>query len=151
MDGGLGRTDEIRQELVTSWRGEESEARSSVWPSFLSLPLAIAFLVLAAGLYFIVRRGERAEFEPADQVAPEGTWRSTLLVGFSELENGRPLKSFMLILILVCLLSLPWAVKLGYRIPWIYGPGGSGAALVAAVGLGIFVLLRLIGHARGAH
>ena len=151
LDGGLGRTDEIRQELVTSWRGEESEAGSSAWPSFLSLPLAIAFLVLAAGLYFIVRRGERAEFEPADQVAPEGTWRSTLLVGFSELENGRPLKSFVLILILVCLLSLPWAVKLGYRIPWIYGPGVSGAALVAAVGLGIFVLLRLIGHARGVH
>jgi len=62
LDGGLGRTDEIRQELVTSWRGEESEARSTAWPSFLSLPLAIVFLVLAAGLYFVGRRGERAEF-----------------------------------------------------------------------------------------
>jgi Na+/H+ antiporter NhaD/arsenite permease-like protein len=137
--------------LVRSWRGQESEGRSAAWPSFLSLPLAIAFLVLAAGLYLIVRRSEREKFHPADQVAPEGSWRSTVLVGFSEVENGRPLKGFALVVLLVVLLSLPLAEKLGYRIPWIYGPGGSGAALVAAVGLGIFVLLRLIGHARGSH
>lgn len=151
LDGGLGRTDEIRTELVDSWRGEDSETRSSAWPSFLSLPLAIAFLVLAAGLYLVVRRGEREEFKPVDQVAPEGSWKSTLLVGFSELENGRPLKSFVLILTLVVLLSLPWADRLGYRVPWIYGPAGSAAALAAAVGLGLFVLVRLIGHARGSH
>ncbi len=151
MDGGLARTEEIRGELVQSWRGEESEGRSSAWPSFLSLPLAIAFLVLAAGLYLIVRRSERKKFHPADQVAPEGSWRSTVLVGFSEVENGRPLKGFALVLLLVVLFSLPLAAKLGYRIPWIYGPGGSGSALVAAVGLGTFVLLRLIGHARGSH
>lgn len=151
LDGGLGRTDEIREELVSSWRGEESDGRSSAWPSFLSLPVAIAFLVLAFGLYFIVRRSDRPEFRSAEQVAPKGSWRSTLLVGFSELENGRPLKGFALILVLVLILSLPWAARLGYRLPWVYGPGGSGAAIAASVGLGMFVLVRLIGRAKGAH
>jgi len=150
LDGGLQRTDEIRDQLVLSWRSEEAEGRwSAVWPRVLSLPLAIAFLVMAAGLHLIVRRGERAAFKPAEKLAPEGTWRSTLLVGLAEVENDRPLKGFFVILLLVMLVSLPWAAELGYRLPWIYGPGGGGAAILATVGLAIFVLVRLVGHSRG--
>jgi len=150
LDGGLSRTAEVREQLVASWRSGESEGRwTSVWPRVLSLPLAIAFLILAAGLHLIVRRGERAEFVPADKLAPEGTWRSALLVGFAEVENDRPLKGFFLILFLVTLISLPWAAELGYRMPWIYGPGSSLASILAAAGLGTFVLLRLVGHTRG--
>jgi len=150
LDGGLGRTDEIREQLVSSWTSEETKSRwSAVWPRVLSLPLAVAFLVLAAGLHLIVRRGDRAEFRPAGKLAPEGTWRSTLLVGFAEVENDRPMKGFFIILWLVMLISLPWAAELGYRLPWIYAPGGGLAAILAAAGLALFVLLRLIGHSRG--
>ena len=141
LDGGLQRTDEIRDQLVASWRSEEAEGRwSALWPRVLSLPLAIAFLVIAAGLHLIVRRGERAVFRPAEKLAPRGSWRSALLVGFAEVEDDRPLTGFFLILVLVTLFSLPRAAELGYRLPWIYGPGGGLASILAAAGLTMFVL-----------
>ena len=150
LDGGLQRTDEIREELVTSWRSEDAKGRwSALWPRVLSLPLAIAFLVIAAGLHLIVRRGERAVFRPGEKLAPRGTWRSALLVGFAEVENDRPLKGFLLILVLVTLFSLPQAAELGYRLPWIYGPGVGMASILSAAGLAIFVLIRLFRHFRG--
>jgi tetratricopeptide (TPR) repeat protein len=150
FDGGLSRADEIRDQLVSSWNSDEAEGRwSAVWPRFLSLPLAVAFLAIAAGLHLIIRRGQRAVFRPADKLAPRGTWRSTLLVGFAEVENDRPLKGFLLILLMVMLVSLPWAAELGYRLPWIYGPGGGVASVLAAAGLAIFALSRLVGHSRG--
>lgn len=150
LDGGLQRTEEIRDQLVSSWNRDEAESRwSSVWPRFLSLPLAIAFLVIAAGLHFVVRRGERPVFKPAENLAPQGSWRSALLVGFAEVENDRPLKGFMVILALVLLISLPWAAELGYRLPWIFGPGSGMASILAAVGLAVFGIYRLIGHSRG--
>ncbi len=149
-NGGLTRTDQIRQELVSSWRGEEPGGRwASVWPRFLSLPLAVAFLVIAAGVHLIVRRGQRAVFKPAERLAPEGSWRSALLVGFAEVENDRPLKGFFSVLLLVALVSLPWAAELGYRLPWVYGPEGLIASVVAAIGLAVFMLTRLVGHFRG--
>lgn len=150
LDGGLQRTDEIRDQLVASWRSKEAEGRwSALWPRVLSLPLAIAFLVIAAGLHLIVRRGERAVFRPAEKLAPRGSWRSALLVGFAEVEDDRPLTGFFLILVLVTLFSLPRAAELGYRLPWIYGPGGGLASILAAAGLTMFVLVRLFRHFRG--
>jgi len=151
LDGGLDRTEEIRDELVASWTSEEDKGRgSAVWPRVLSLPLAIAFLVMAAALHLIVRREGRAEFRPAEKLAPAGTWRSTFLVGFAEVENDRPMKGFFLLLLLVVLVSLPGAAELGYRLPWLWGPSGRGAAIFAAVGLALIVLVRLIGHGRRA-
>ena len=107
----------------------------------------MAFLVLAAGLHFVVRRGSTHEFDPVSQLAPPGSWLGTLLVGYAEVENGQPLRGYLNLLLLALLVSLPWAGELGYRLPWIYGPGGSAAA-VAAAGLSIFTLVRLAGHSR---
>jgi tetratricopeptide (TPR) repeat protein len=150
LDGGLERTDEIREQLVASWRSEEVGSRwSGLWPRVLSLPMAIVFLVIAAGLHLVVRRTERAPFKPGDRLAPRGSWRSALLVGFAELEDERPIRGFVLILLLVVLLSLPRAAELGYRLPWIFGPGAGLASAVAATGLSIFVLIRLVRYLRG--
>lgn len=150
LDGGLHRTDEVREELVASWSSEEAAGRwSALWPRVLSLPLAIAFLVIAAGLHLIVRRGERAVFRPGERLAPRGTWRSAFLVGFAEVEDERPLKGFLLILVLVTLFSLPQAAELGYRLPWIFGPGGGLTSVLSAAGLATFVVIRLFGHFRG--
>lgn len=150
FDGGLSRADEIRDQLVWSWNGEQSEGRwSSVWPRFLSLPLALAFLAIAAGLHLVIRRSQRAVFKPGDKLAPRGSWRAALLVGFAEVENDRPLKGFLLILVLVMLVSLPWAAELGYRLSWIYGPGGDVASNLAMMGLAVFTLYRLVAHFRG--
>jgi len=120
-----------------------------MWPRVLFLPLAIAFLVIAAGLHLVVRRSERAMFKPGAKLAPRGTWRSALLVGFAEVEDDRPLKGFFLVLVLVTLFSLPRAAELGYRLPWIYSPAEGIASVLAAAGLAIFVLIRLFRHLRG--
>lgn len=150
LNGGLGRTDEIREQLVSSWKSEETGSRwSALWPRVLSLPLAVAFLVIAAGLHLVVRRGDRAVFQPAERLAPRGSWRSALLPGLFEVENDQPLKGFFLIVLLVMLFSLPRAAELGYRLPWIYGPDGSGASILVAAGLTIFVLVRVFRHLRG--
>lgn len=150
LNGGLDRTDEIRAQLVASWTREEAGGRwSALWPRVLSLPLAIAFLVIAAGLHLIVRRSERALFKPSEKLAPRGTWRHALMVGYAELEDDRPIKAFLLIVVLVTLFSLPRAADLAYRLPWIYGPGLGMASVVVASGLAIFILMRLVGHIRG--
>ena len=83
------------------------------------------------------------------RVAPRGSWRSALLVGFAELEDDRPIRGFFLILLLVTLVSLPRAADLGYRLPWIFGPGAGLASIVAATGLALFILIRLVRHIRG--
>ena len=88
-------------------------------------------------------------FRPAEKLAPRGTWRGALLVGFAEVENDRPLKGFLLILLLVMLVSLPWAAELGYRLPWIYAPGGFMALVLSLVGLGMLALIRIVRHLRG--
>ncbi len=149
LDGGLGRTDEVREELVASWGGGDPEGYGSdLWPRVLSAPLAVVFLVLAAGLHFVVRRNRGTGHAPVGQLAPPGSWRSTLLVGYAEVENGQPLRGYFILLLLALLVSLPWPGELGYRLPWIYGPGGGVTALAAAIGLALFTLVRLAGHSR---
>ena len=147
LGGGLVRAAEIRDDLVSSWEGDSPGGRRpGVWPRVLSLPLAVAFLVIAIGLHFIVRRGGESSYSPAEPMAPPGTWRGILLPGLSEAENDHPLWAWLVVLIVVLLLSLPLAPEVGYRLTWIYSPGTLGVTLLSTIGLAIFLLVRVAWH-----
>jgi len=145
MDGGLRRADEIRQELVASWRSEEGDARwSRFWPSVVSLPLALAFVVIAVALHFVVRKGSTRSSPGVRSMAPSGSFRAMLLPGIAEAEDEHPLLAYSALLILVGLISLPWVGELGYRLPWIFSSGNDAATWVSWFGLGIFFLFRYL-------
>lgn len=144
LGGGLARAAEIRDELVSSWEGDSPGGRrAGVWPRVLSLPLAVAFLVIAVGLHFVVRRGGGSGYSPAEPMAPPGTWRGILLPGLSEAENDKPLWAWLAVLILVLLLSLPLVPRVGYRLTWIFSPGTTVAVFVSMIGLAVFFLVRV--------
>lgn len=145
LDGGLARATEIRDELVSSWEGDSPGGRwSGVWPRVLSLPLAIAFLVIAIGLHFVVRRGRVNSYPGAEPLAPPGTWRAILLPGLSEAENDHPLWAWLVLLLVVFLLSLPLVPEVGFRLTWIYSPGTVGVKLLSVIGLALLVLARFL-------
>lgn len=149
LDGGLARSSQIRGQLTTAWRDREADARwSAMWPRVLSLPLALAFIIIAAGLHLVVRRRSRVGFQPVWPIAPRGTWRRVLLPGLAEAESDRPLLALVVLFVLVVPASLALVGDLGYRLPLIYAPGG-GLGILALVGVGLLMVLRWLGHRRG--
>jgi hypothetical protein len=145
MDGGLQRADEIRDELVATWRSDEGDARwSRFWPSVVSLPLALAFVLIAVALHFVVRKNSKKNAPNVRQIAPAGSYRAVLLPGLAEVEEGRPLLAYCSLLVLVGLVSLPLAGELGYRLSWIFSTGNQIAQWLSWLGLGIFFLFRYL-------
>ncbi len=143
MDGGLQRADEIREELVSSWRSDEGDARwSRFWPSVVSLPLALAFVLIAVALHFVVRKSSRKSAPKVKLMAPAGTYRAFLMPGIAEAEDGHPILAYCALLVLVGLIGLPLAGELGYRLPWIFSAGNQVAQWVSWIGLFVFFLFR---------
>jgi tetratricopeptide (TPR) repeat protein len=145
MDGGLRRADEIRDELVATWRSGEGDARwSRFGPSLVSLPLALAFVLIAVALHFVVRKNSQENAPRVKAMAPEGSYRAVFLPGLVEVEDGHPILAFCALFILVGLVSLPLAGELGYRLPWIFSTGNQPAQWLSWFGLGIFFLFRYL-------
>ena len=145
MDGGLQRADEIREELVASWRSDEGDARwSKFWPSVVSLPLALAFVVIAVALHFVVRKSSKKSAPSVKLMAPGGTYRAFLMPGIAEAEDGHPILAYGVLLILVGLIGLPLAGELGYRLPWIFSTGNQIARWISWFGLFVFFLFRYL-------
>ena len=142
-DGGLERASEIEAALLARWQGGSPTWKRALSRVVVSLPLAFVFLVLAIGLQLVQRRAGRPK-------SPSGPWfggiaervRRVVLAGLPEAEAGRWVLSFLAIMVLVALLALPLAARLGYRFPW---GGGSGSPLLWATvifGLAVYTLAR---------
>ena len=145
MDGGLRRAGEIREELVASWRSDEGDARwSGLWPSVVSLPLAVAFVVIALSLHFVVRKNSTPKARAVRSLAPAGSYRAVVLPGIAEVEDDQPVLAYAALAILVGLLSLPDAGQLGYRLPLIFSAGNQVARWISWFGLGVFFLFRYL-------
>lgn len=145
QSGGIARSDDVRAELRSAWRSGEADSRwSALWPSTLPLPLALAFLAIAAGLYLIVRRGRKnkPEMQFVDR-GQSGRWLTMLLPGFAEAEAGQPLRAFLAVLVPVALVTLPLIDKLGYRQPILFAPGGTLLLTVSVILLATYFGARL--------
>jgi tetratricopeptide (TPR) repeat protein len=150
LGGGLDRAAEIRDQLVALWGSREAGVgREASWPRVLSLPLALAFILIAVGLHVLVRRGRSGSRAVAGRVAAAGTWRSLLLPGWAEAETGHPIQAFFSLFALIALISLPLASELGYRLPWIYARGSGAGVVLAAVGLVLFFVVRILRYRGG--
>lgn len=151
LGGGLDRAPEIRDQLMELWGSREAGARrGAIWPRVLSLPLALAFILIAVGLQVLVRRGPSASRAAPRRAPGSGRWWSLLLPGLAEAETGRPIRAFVSLFVVIALISLPLASELGYRLPWIYTRGGGAVVVLTAVGLVLFFTFRLLRSRRGA-
>ena len=149
MKGGLQRADEIRGELVASWRSDEGDARwSGFWPSVVSLPLALAFVVIAVALHFIVRKHSGKSSAPARSIAPAGSYRAVFLPGLAEVEDDHPMAGYFALLVFVALASLPMAAELGYRLPWIFSTSQQLLKIIVGLSLATYFLFRFLGQKR---
>ena len=71
-------------------------------------------------------------------------WRRVLLPGVPEGEADRWGRALAALLLVVALASLPWAHRLSLPIPWGIDPRTGVPSLLAAAGLGVFLLLRFL-------
>ena len=145
QSGGIGRSDEVRNELRSVWRSGESDSRwSALWPSTLPLPLALAFLAIATGLYWIVRRGRKNRPTGSSfDKNRSGRWIYMLLPGYAEAEAGQTLRAFLAVLLPVALLTIPLIGKLGYRQPILFAPDTTMLLLLSVVLLAIYLGARV--------
>jgi len=146
LSGGIGRSNEVRTELRSTWRSGEATSRwSALWPSTLPLPLALAFLAIATGLYLIVRRGRGSmPVAPSLDSDRSGRWPYMLLPGYAEAEAGQPLRAFLAVLLPIALLTLPLIDKLGYRQPILFAPSGALLLAVSVLLLVIYLGARVL-------
>jgi tetratricopeptide (TPR) repeat protein len=145
VGAGLRRTREIRDDLQDSWVLEDdSAAWSSPWRDYLSLPLALAGIVLAV---FAGRVLPQAHLEA--QAPPLVDWGSRwsslyriLVPGLPELEGGDSLQGLAALVVVIGLVLIPWVGAHGYRIPWGFEPAGGIGWIVMGSGLGLFMFMR---------
>ncbi len=149
IDGGLDRAPQIRSEFEATRR--EHVAARPPWWRFAPLLVALAAAGLAAGLHFIRRRGvySQPEFDLTLQESAGAKVVRALIPGLAASEDGDGGRAFGALIPPVALAVLPLADILGWRIPWGYGPGHTGAWLVAALGLVTFFGLRVRREFRG--
>jgi tetratricopeptide (TPR) repeat protein len=146
LSGGIGRSGEVRDQLRAVWRSGEVDSRwSALWPTTLPLPLALAFLAIAAGLYWIVRRS-RMKKPPAVFLDRDlgGRWLQMLLPGFAEAEAGQPVRAFLAVLVPISLLTLPLIDKLGYRLPILFAPAGTMIFWISILSLAAYLGARIL-------
>jgi tetratricopeptide (TPR) repeat protein len=145
LDGGIGRSMEIEDELLVAW-GVEGLVDSWLhhWRLPLVLPLIAVFAILSIVFRFVAHPRWRRSVRSAE--VDRGVWAIALrlIPGFTEAEMGYWVKAYVGLFIPIALLTLPLVEHLGYRIPWMFGAGGLGAWLVCSIGLAIYFTYRLI-------
>ncbi|MCZ6506591.1 MAG: tetratricopeptide repeat protein [Acidobacteria bacterium] len=145
VGAGLRRSREIRRDLQDSWVLEDdSAALSSPWRDYLSLPLALAGIVLALVVGGVLPRTHGGTHAPP-LVDLGSRWSSLyriLVPGLPELEGGDSLKGVAALVVVIGLLLIPWVGAHGYRIPWGFEPTIHFGWTVLVTGLGLFLLLR---------
>ncbi|MDH3403628.1 MAG: tetratricopeptide repeat protein [Acidobacteriota bacterium] len=142
---GLERSREIRRDLKASWVFEDDGAAwSSPWRDYLSVPLALAGVLLAAlvGRFLPVGLLEERASPLVTPAAGWGTLYRVLVPGLPDLEAGEPLRGLAGLVIVCGLLLVPWASAYGYRQPWGYEPAAGLGWAAALLGLALFFLLR---------
>jgi hypothetical protein len=142
---GVGRAAEIRDDLRASWVLEDdSAAWSSPWQDYLSLPFAVAGLVIAglAGRVLPRAHGEAQAPPLVDWGSRWGSWYRVLAPGLAELEAGESAQGALALLMAAGLLLIPWVDANGYRLPWGFEPVMHLGWWLAMAGLALFFVLR---------
>lgn len=145
VGGGFERGPEIREDLRASWVLEDdSAAWSSPWRDYLSLPFALAGLVVAwlAG-HVLPRAHLEAQAPPlVDWGSRWGSVYRVLAPGLAELEAGESAQAAIALLVAAGLLLIPWVEANGYRLPWGFEPVVHLGWWAAMAGLALFFALR---------
>jgi tetratricopeptide (TPR) repeat protein len=145
VGSGLRRASEIRRDLQASWVLEaDSAAWSSPWRDYLSLPMAVAGLILAVLVGRVLPRAHLEAMAPP-MIEWGSRWSTlyrVLLPGLPELEAGDSMRSLIAIATASGLLLLPWVGTFGYRLPWGFEPTVHISWLTMIVGLALFFTWR---------
>ncbi len=147
LRGGLERATEIRGQIATAWRS------GGIQPSwYLSLPLALLFVVIATVLHLLLRRAGRRAVRPgeADDRRPPGRWVRILLPGYAEAGARRWGAALLALLTPAGLLALLVTERSGFRLPWLLVPHGRLLPWIAVSGLLLWALVRYWRHGRGS-
>jgi len=145
IDGGFQRVDEIRAELSAGWRGAEAGSPwSAIWRRSLTVPMAIAFVVLAIGLRVMTRGSSRRAAGPASGWlrGSADRWRRVLLPGVAEAENGEWAGLFAAVVPLAAVLTMPLLDAMVFRMPWTLDAGGNLIGVLVGAGLVVYLALR---------
>ena len=151
FDGGLARRTAIRRQLLEVWRGgSDASAWREIARRMLSLPVMLGVALAAFALHLARRRNGYSE--PVGWLPTQSPrvsrWIRTLVPAAASVELGDGGQAFALLFIPVALLLLPWATEVGYRVPWGFDPGRSGLWVFSALGLVVYLVVRLRRHAR---
>ncbi len=143
MDGGAGRGEEVRRELLRSWVLEDEEAElAGPWQDVLGAILAAGCLVAALCLQRLLPAARRPWRAPPRLARRPEILRRALLPGLAEAWAGHAVLAFLALLVPVALFLLLRLGALGFRLPWGYHPPGVLLPLVAGLGLLGYFLLR---------
>lgn len=138
VDGGLRRAAEIRAEFAAT--RHEHEEHPAPWHRFLPLVVATIAALFALGLH-LIRRG-RGYGHPEFDLMLRDDWTArhlrAFVPGLAASEDGHGVTAFALVLLPVCLLLLPHAAALGWRVPWGYEAGHLAGWLACIGGLALF-------------
>ncbi|HXU46176.1 MAG TPA: hypothetical protein VN783_11670 [Thermoanaerobaculia bacterium] len=144
VGGGILRAGEIRRELAARLRATSSATREGTLDRFAPIALALGPLILAVVLHSLRRRRGYTE-APLDLKLGSRAghrWLRVFLPGFPSAEVGDGGRGFFALLAPLVLASIPFASRLGYRIPWGYEPGPGAGWIVALVGLAAYFAAR---------
>ncbi len=150
VDGGLERVGEIRAELRGEWRRGEAATWTTLWRRTLSLPLAIAFVLIAVGVHLASRGSGNRPAGISGHWLPGRTdlVRRVLLPGIPEAERGQWGRALGAVAPAIGLATLPVVAIIGLPVPWGLDPGSGLAWAALAVGGLLYLLLRWRGESR---
>jgi tetratricopeptide (TPR) repeat protein len=147
---GLSRIPEIREQLLATFRARQATSvRLELFRRGLSLVVPLVLALLAMALHMARLPFGSSEVDPL-RFRSNNRWRRALLPGAEAAEAGEGVRGFLAVLLPAALLMLPLFGSLGYRLPWGYDPGSSAPLIVAALGLLLYLTVRLRTELRNA-
>ncbi len=145
VDGGLRRADELRQNLASTWHGNEgSQTAVDLWRRHFSLSVVAGIMLLAVTLHLVRNQlGYRSDLLVDQTLLPPEAdrWCRALVPGLVSTRDGRGGRAFLAILMPAALLIAVLVRRLGYREPLAYE---LDPLIPTALGLGGLALIFLI-------
>lgn len=145
LEGGIARRDEILDELGALWNPEQGS--SSTLLSFrrnLSLVVVVGTALLALLIYFVRRRFRQRDSSIHRTQGVFRRWLEMGLPGYVSAQRGGGGQAFAAIWLPIALILLPFALARGFSVSWQSEPTLLMAWLIAVLGLGLIVLVRLV-------
>jgi tetratricopeptide (TPR) repeat protein len=145
FNGSLGRRDEVRGALVEAWQQPQGGRPPWLTTGVLGAGLALLAVALALGFHAVRETPAGARREAAARGAGSGIafWAEALLPALDATRRGRGLAAWANLLLLAALLLLPRAFEMAGDLPASSWPGPSVLGAVAALGLAIYLGVRI--------